>query len=59
MGWMYAAAKLIVPKETAKKFTVVSYGNQLAAELGPNTPKEYGGTAGELKEVGEGMKMEA
>ncbi|KAL5115768.1 Non-classical phosphatidylinositol transfer protein (PITP) [Pleosporales sp. CAS-2024a] len=34
MGWMYTAAKLIVAKETAKKFAVLSYGNQLAGELG-------------------------
>lgn len=45
-------------KETAKKFTVLSYGNQLAAEIGPNIPKEYGGTAGELKDIGQAMNTE-
>lgn len=57
MGWMYAAAKLLVAKETAKKFTVLSYGEQLVSELGKDVPKAYGGERGELSEVGEGMKM--
>lgn len=57
MGWVYTAMKMVVAKETAKKFTVLSYGNQLAAELGQGIPKEYGGTKGDLKEVGEGMKF--
>lgn len=59
MGWVYTAVKMLVAKETAKKFTVLSYGNQLAAELGQGIPKEYGGTKAELKEVGEGMKFSA
>lgn len=58
MGWVYSAMKLIVAKETAKKFTVLSYGKDLGAELGPGAPKEYGGSAGALKEVGEGMRFE-
>jgi hypothetical protein len=57
MGWVYTAVKLIVAKETAKKFTVLSYGNQLAGELGPNVPTVYGGTKGELESVAEGMSM--
>jgi phosphatidylinositol transfer protein SFH5 len=57
MGWMYAAAKLIVAKETAKKFAVLSYGNQLAGELGKDIPTAYGGTKGELESVAEGMKF--
>jgi hypothetical protein len=56
MGWMFALRKLVVAPETAKKFTVVSYGNQLATELGPSVPKVYGGTAGDLKEIGEALK---
>jgi hypothetical protein len=55
MGWVYTAMKMVVAKETAKKFTVLSYGNQLVGELGQGIPKEYGGAKGELKEVGEGM----
>ena len=57
MGWLYQATKLVVAKETAKKFTVLSYGNQLAGELGKGVPKAYGGEAGELEVVGEGMKL--
>ncbi|KAF2115812.1 CRAL-TRIO domain-containing protein [Lophiotrema nucula] len=53
MQWVYTAVKLFVAKETQKKFVVVSYGNQLAAELGSGLPKEYGGTKRELKGVGE------
>jgi hypothetical protein len=58
MGWVYQAAKMIVSKETAKKFTVLSYGTALASELGKGLPKEYGGENGALNEVGEGMKLD-
>lgn len=58
MGWFYSAVKLFIAKETVKKFNVLSYGNQLAAELGQGVPKVYGGSAGELNEVGEGVKVE-
>lgn len=58
MGWLFAAMKLFVAKETVKKFTVLSYGNQLADELGSGVPKEYGGDNGSLEEVGEGMKLD-
>ncbi|KAF2203410.1 CRAL/TRIO domain-containing protein [Delitschia confertaspora ATCC 74209] len=57
MGWVFAAMKFVVAKETVKKFTVLSYGEQLATELGSGVPKEYGGSAGELGDIGEGMKM--
>lgn len=57
MGWLYQATKLIVAKETAKKFTVLSYGNQLAGELGQGIPKAYGGTSEELGVVGEAMQL--
>ncbi|KAH3907583.1 phosphatidylinositol transfer protein SFH5 [Parastagonospora nodorum] len=58
MGWMYTAAKLIVAKETAKKFAVLSYGNQLAGELGVDIPAVYGGTKEDLESVAEGMSLE-
>lgn len=58
MGWVYQAAKLLVSKETVKKFTVLSYGNALAGELGKGLPKEYGGEQGALSEIGEGMKLQ-
>jgi hypothetical protein len=59
MGWLFNATKLFIAKETVKKFTVLSYGNQLAGELGQSIPKEYGGTQGALSEVGEGMQFAA
>ncbi|KAF2191100.1 phosphatidylinositol transfer protein SFH5 [Zopfia rhizophila CBS 207.26] len=58
MGWLFAAMKLFVAKETVKKFTVLSYGEQLAGELGPQIPKVYGGQAEDLKVIGEGMKTD-
>ncbi|KZM26374.1 Non-classical phosphatidylinositol transfer protein (PITP) [Ascochyta rabiei] len=59
MGWLFNATKLFIAKETVKKFTVLSYGNQLANELGQGIPTEYGGTQGPLNEVGEGMQLAA
>ncbi|KAJ4346100.1 Non-classical phosphatidylinositol transfer protein (PITP) [Ascochyta clinopodiicola] len=59
MGWLFNATKLFIAKETVKKFTVLSYGNQLATELGQGIPTEYGGTKGALNEVGEGMQFAA
>ncbi|KAF2633592.1 CRAL/TRIO domain-containing protein [Macroventuria anomochaeta] len=59
MGWLFNATKLFIAKETVKKFTVLSYGNQLATELGQSIPIEYGGTQGALSEVGEGMQFAA
>ena len=58
MGWLYTAMKMVVAKETAKKFTVLSYGSALATELGPNIPEVYGGKAGGLNEIGEGMTFD-
>lgn len=59
MGWLFNATKLFIAKETVKKFTVLSYGNQLATELGQGIPKEYGGTKDALAEVGEAMQFAA
>jgi hypothetical protein len=58
MQWMFTAVKLLLSKETVKKFTVMSYASQLVTELGPSVPKTYGGTAGELEEVGQTVKLE-
>ena len=57
MGWLFNAIKLVVAKETSRKFVVLSYGNQLAGELGKGVPKSYGGEGGELSECAEGVKM--
>ena len=56
MGWVFAAFKLVLPKETIKKFTVLSYGNTLNAELGPGVPEAYGGKGGALATIGETLK---
>jgi hypothetical protein len=58
MGWLFSAMKLLVAKETLAKLHVLSYGNQLGGELGKGVPKSYGGDAGELEEIGEGMNLE-
>ncbi|KAK8252714.1 CRAL/TRIO domain-containing protein [Phyllosticta capitalensis] len=58
MGWMFAAMKVLLPKETVKKFTVLSYGNQLGAQLGAGIPEVYGGKAGALNEIGEQTLLE-
>jgi hypothetical protein len=57
MGWVYTAVKMVVAKETAKKFTVLSYGNQLVDELGEGIPEVYGGKRGGLESVAEGMTL--
>ncbi|CAI6340576.1 unnamed protein product [Periconia digitata] len=57
MGWLFQAMKLIVAKETVKKFTVLSYGNQLAVDLGQGIPEVYGGAGKELSVVGEALKV--
>ncbi|KAF2872227.1 CRAL-TRIO domain-containing protein [Massariosphaeria phaeospora] len=57
MGWMFQAMKKFVAKETVSKFVVVSYGEQLVAELGQGVPKVYGGSAGPLTEIGEGVNL--
>lgn len=45
MGWMFSAMRLFLSKETVRKFTILSYGQYLAGELGhaDRLPKEYGG----------------
>lgn len=58
MGWLFSAMKLLVAKETTRKFTVLSYGEQLAGELGKGIPKVYGGEKeGGLENCGEGMRL--
>lgn len=53
MGWLYTAIKLVLPRETVKKFTVMSYGNQLVKELGPGVPDVYGGKGEPLESIGQ------
>lgn len=56
MGWMFSTAKMVLPKETVKKFTVLTYGKDLAAELGKGVPAVYGGDGPPLDQVGLTMK---
>jgi hypothetical protein len=58
MGWMFSAMRMFLAKETVKKFTVLSYGNQLAAELGPSVPEVYGGKGASLETMGATLKTE-
>lgn len=58
MSWMFTAMKLIMSKETVKKFTVMSYPKQLATELGSSLPTEYGGKAESLQAIGETLSLE-
>ncbi|WVF67791.1 phosphatidylinositol transfer protein SFH5 [Kwoniella sp. CBS 6097] len=53
MSWMFTAMKLIISAETAKKFVVISYKENLAVELGQadGVPIEYGGEAPDLKQL--------
>lgn len=57
MGWVFQAFKLILSKETIRKFTVLSYGNRLATELGPGVPAVYGGNGESLDQMGETVKL--
>ncbi|KAL9096597.1 MAG: hypothetical protein Q9165_001084 [Trypethelium subeluteriae] len=58
MGWMFAAMKLVLSKETMQKFTVLTNGKDLAGELGKGVPEEYGGKAGSLDSMGETLRVE-
>lgn len=53
---MFSAAKMNLSKETVKKFTVLTYGKDLAAELGKGVPTVYGGEGPPLDQVGMTMK---
>lgn len=57
MGWVFTAVKLVVAKETSRKFVVLSDGKQLATQLGKGVPKSYGGEKPELAECAVTMDM--
>ena len=62
MGWMYAAMKLFLAPATLKKFHPMSSGLSLAPELpsiAESLPKEYGGKAPRVQEVGETVALAA
>ncbi|KAL4161274.1 Non-classical phosphatidylinositol transfer protein (PITP) [Phytophthora ramorum] len=53
MGWVFTAFKLFLSAETVRKFTVLSYGEQLYTELGDGVPEVYGGKSAPLDTIGE------
>lgn len=61
MGWMFAAVKIFVSKETVRKFHPISNGGNLAKELefGKQIPEIYGGMGNDLEEAGEQLPMAA
>ena len=58
MGWMYGAMRLMMNKDTAKKLTMLSYGDTLVKELGDSVPEVYGGKGKPLEAEGETLKTE-
>lgn len=64
MSWVFAAMKLFVAEETARKFTVCTSSKELSKALGGDhvegqLPQEYGGKAPPLEQIGQTLKMEA
>ncbi|KAI9933301.1 hypothetical protein ASPWEDRAFT_43075 [Aspergillus wentii DTO 134E9] len=62
MGWMFAAMKVFLSKNTTRKFHPISNGANLAREF-PSIvhqfPKVYGGESPELLETAKTVKLEA
>jgi len=53
MSWVFTAMKAILPKETVRKFRVISSGKGVASDLGSDElPKAYGGKGADLAEAG-------
>lgn len=54
MGWMFTAMKLILSRNTTRKFHPITNGANLAREFSPSVvekiPKAYGGKGPELKD---------
>jgi hypothetical protein len=61
MGWMFAAMKVFLSKQTLRKFHPIANGANLAREFsgfGDAIPQAYGGKGGELKETAETVALE-
>lgn len=61
MGWMFAAMKVFLSKNTTRKFHPIANGANLAREFsdfGDSIPKTYGGKGGELKESAKTVSLE-
>ncbi|KAH0566294.1 hypothetical protein GP486_000320 [Trichoglossum hirsutum] len=57
MGWVYGTMKLLLPAATTSKFTFMSYGNQLAKEIGDAIPEVYGGKGAALDNINIAPKL--
>ncbi len=57
MGWLFAAMKLVIASATTKKLSMLSYGEQLAVELGDGVPETYGGKGPRLEEGAQTVKV--
>ncbi|EJT53010.1 phosphatidylinositol transporter [Trichosporon asahii var. asahii CBS 2479] len=53
MGWVFGFVRMFVSRETARKFNVVSWEEQLQPELGEKeyVPQRFGGSGPELAEL--------
>ncbi|WWD22216.1 hypothetical protein CI109_106707 [Kwoniella shandongensis] len=58
MSWVFTAISLFVSTETAKKFQVISYKENLGKELGKleDVPVEYGGKGPDLKTLAQQLE---
>lgn len=53
MGWVFGFVRMFVSRETARKFNIISWEEQLQPELGEKeyVPQRFGGTGPELAEL--------
>lgn len=58
MQWMMGAMKALMSKDSIRKMTWMTYGNELYKYLGSEVPTEYGGKGKALKEVGVTVKYD-
>jgi len=58
MSWLYKSMTIFLSAETVKKFKVMSYRTELAAELGPSVPIEYGGVSESMDTIGETLVLD-
>ncbi|AOA62229.1 Non-classical phosphatidylinositol transfer protein (PITP) [Komagataella phaffii CBS 7435] len=50
LSWVYTLVKTFVPKETSRKFQVLSNSKDIASSLGDLVPTEYGGKGNKLED---------
>src|SRR6266516_3493608 len=60
MGWVFAAMKVFLSKDTVKKFHLLTWGSSLASEIpkvANQLPTAYGGKGNDLKDGAEQTKL--